>query len=675
MLPIHCCYDVWETPFALKLFCFDWFSFLCQQPNRASKIIALVPNEHAPSDASEISDSETELHDERTNSSTPLSSPAPSIASSLANLTIDSTDNEESNVDVADIIPDSIVREITESNYENVPSLSAIPSLPSTPIAPLASSLSVSSRKTRSKKPPTVSAKRIKKAKKFQLTYNWRLAQFRHQVTIEADENENYNDLPADDSALSFFYVFFSSNILSSIVEQTNLYSVHETGKSIQLSEEEFRDFLALHVIMGIVVMPSYLDYWSDKFRYAKIADIMSLKRYQQIRRYLHFVDNNMADGDKYFKVRPVVEQIRQNCLKQQKIESKFSIDEMMIAYKGSKAGKRKQYMKDKPNKWGFKNYVRAGVSGIIYDFILYGGDDTFRNHMFSEEELSLGFGAQVVVALCQSIERKPATIFCDNFFSSPELLFILREKYAIFALGTIRSNRLRGADAVLPTEKVMKKKPRGNFVEAVCDQNRLAVVRWNDNKAVTFISSFVASEPLENIRRYCKDAKEKNNVQCPQIVRQYNRHMGGVDLADMLISLYKTPFKSRRWYLSIFAQMLDICINNAWLLYRRKHSSNAKAKISLKAFRYDIYDLLLKENRSAKRNRTEATKIVKPHVARPPSPVKYDNVGHFPSTMEEGRCRFCLKKTVVYCIKCNIRLCFVTGKNPRNCFLNFHTK
>ncbi|XP_046975380.1 uncharacterized protein LOC124541508 [Vanessa cardui] len=187
-----------------------WFSFLCQQPNRASKIIALVPNEHAPSDASEISDSETELHDERTNSSTPLSSPAPSIASSLANLTIDSTDNEESNVDVADIIPDSIVREITESNYENVPSLSAIPSLPSTPIAPLASSLSVSSRKTRSKKPPTVSAKRIKKAKKFQLTYNWRLAQFRHQVTIEADENENYNDLPADDSALSFFYLFFS---------------------------------------------------------------------------------------------------------------------------------------------------------------------------------------------------------------------------------------------------------------------------------------------------------------------------------------------------------------------------------------------------------------------------------------------------------------------------------
>ncbi|CAH4034233.1 unnamed protein product [Pieris brassicae] len=64
-------------------------------PNRASRIIALVPNEHAPSDASEISDSETELHDARTKSSTPLSSPAPSIASSLANITIDTSDDEE----------------------------------------------------------------------------------------------------------------------------------------------------------------------------------------------------------------------------------------------------------------------------------------------------------------------------------------------------------------------------------------------------------------------------------------------------------------------------------------------------------------------------------------------------------------------------------------------------
>ena len=116
--------------------------------------------------------------------------------------------------------------------------------------------------------------------------------------------------------------------------------------------------------------------------------------------------------------------------------------------------------------------------------------------------------------------------MFCDNFFSSSDLLFILRENYGVFALGTIRGSRLRGVEKVLPTEKTMKKKPRGHFVEAVCDKNHLADVRWNENKAVTFISSFVASELTEKIRRYSKDAKAKIDVQCPQTVRQYNRHM-----------------------------------------------------------------------------------------------------------------------------------------------------
>ncbi|CAG9563425.1 unnamed protein product [Danaus chrysippus] len=122
------------------------------------------------------------------------------------------------------------------------------------------------------------------------------------------------------------------------------------------------RDFIAIHilVLMGIVSMPSYLDYNSSRFRYAPIADVMSLKLYQQIGRFLHFADNSLEDTDRYYKVRPIAEKIRKNCLLQEN-ENKFSIDEMTIAYKGRKAGNRKQYMKDKPNKWGFKNYVRGG--------------------------------------------------------------------------------------------------------------------------------------------------------------------------------------------------------------------------------------------------------------------------------------------------------------------------
>lgn len=329
--------------------------------------------------------------------------------------------------------------------------------------------------------------------------------------------------------------------------------------------------------------------------------------------------------------------------------------------------------MKDKPNKWGFKNYVRAGVNGMIYDFILYGGEDTFRYHRFTDDEASLGFGAQIVFALCQSIKNKPAVIFCDNFFSSPELFHILRENYGIFGLGTIRDNRIRGAEKLLPDGKAMKKKPRGSHVQVVCNQNKLVIVKWNDNKPVTLISSFVGAEPVQKIKRYSKEEKRKVEVDCPQLVKEYNKHMGGVDLADMLIALYKTPFKTRRWYIGIFSQLIDICMNNAWLMYRKDAEGRKK---SLKVFRYEVYQGLIKRGRSQDIEKPEKSKILKPRSARPISPIRYDNVGHFISTKEDiGRCKQCQNKNSVYCIKCNVRLCFVTGKSPRNCFLNFHFK
>lgn len=58
--------------------------------------------------------------------------------------------------------------------------------------------------------------------------------------------------------------------------------------------------------------------------------------------------------------------------------ETRFSIDEMIVPYKGKKVGNRKQYIKNKPRKWGFKIFVRAGTTGFVYDFLIYGGEDTF---------------------------------------------------------------------------------------------------------------------------------------------------------------------------------------------------------------------------------------------------------------------------------------------------------
>ncbi|KAL3273401.1 hypothetical protein HHI36_014847 [Cryptolaemus montrouzieri] len=65
---------------------------------------------------------------------------------------------------------------------------------------------------------------------------------------------------------------------------------------------------------------------------------------------------------------------------------------------------------------------------------------------------------------------------------------------------------------------------------------------------------------------------------------------MGGMDLADMLIALYRSPYKSKRWYMGIFTQLVDICINNGWLLYRRQMDAMGQPKhVKLKKFKTEI--------------------------------------------------------------------------------------
>ena len=93
----------------------------------------------------------------------------------------------------------------------------------------------------------------------------------------------------------------------------------------------------------------------------------MSLKRFEKLRRVLHFVDNmtyDPATKNKLFKISPILEKFREQCLKIPPEEC-HSIDEQIIPAKTKYSGIR-QYNAKKPVKWGFKNLVQAGASGFI---------------------------------------------------------------------------------------------------------------------------------------------------------------------------------------------------------------------------------------------------------------------------------------------------------------------
>ena len=48
------------------------------------------------------------------------------------------------------------------------------------------------------------------------------------------------------------------------------------------------------------------------------------------------------------------------------------------------------------------------------------------------------------------------------------------------------------------------------------------------------------------------------------------NSSMGGVDLSDMFISLFRTNIKVKRWSVKFFFHLVDIAKGNAMLMYKR---------------------------------------------------------------------------------------------------------
>lgn len=105
---------------------------------------------------------------------------------------------------------------------------------------------------------------------------------------------------PANDyikTPMEYFLMFFSEEVFELIVEQTNLYSCQKFSKSVDTSVK------VINVINGYRKIPAYSNYWSPSTRNEQISNVMSLERYKQLIRCLHFCNNeDNEDADCFFK-------------------------------------------------------------------------------------------------------------------------------------------------------------------------------------------------------------------------------------------------------------------------------------------------------------------------------------------------------------------------------------
>ena len=99
----------------------------------------------------------------------------------------------------------------------------------------------------------------------------------------------------------------------------------------------------------------------------------MSRTRYQELFRYLHFVNNDSINAqDKLAKICPVISMVRDEFVKV--VADEYNSADKQIIPSKKKYSSIRQYNPKKPKKWLFKNLVYAGISGFMYDFFVYDG-------------------------------------------------------------------------------------------------------------------------------------------------------------------------------------------------------------------------------------------------------------------------------------------------------------
>ncbi|KAK3093822.1 hypothetical protein FSP39_020617 [Pinctada imbricata] len=501
--------------------------------------------------------------------------------------------------------------------------------------------------------------------------------------------------LDGSNTALDFFKLFYTDELMKFIVEMTNLNArrkresdpQNNKGAWSDVTLEELRAFYGLLFLMEVMSYDRDEMYWSNNAKHwlvgSKFGEIMTRDRFIQIRRYLHFSDDNEASNhrnDKLFKVRRILDSLRNSFQSEYAPHKDISVDEAMIPFKGRLG--MKQYMKDKPVKFGIKMWVAADAdTAYCHNFEVYVGKNT------ENIDKNLGMVSQVVISLTKHLEMKGQVIYTDNFYTSPTLADFLYSRQT-YLCGTIRVNRKGYPKELVRTVAQARRMARGDSDWLMCGP--LLASYWKDNRIVYYLSSYhQPSEANLTTTRRNKDGSE-TTLSITPTVKGYATNMGGVDRLDQMSRVNKSK-KSMRWYRKIEMKLRDIALYNAYVIEGTviDHTPTHKRKRDLLSFRLDLAHQLIgsyrQERRAFKRPRMQESDEMRldekshwPQATGSTNTVcvvcnKKHNVykgSHPGCSVAENPCK--RTKTTLKCQKCDVPLCC----NSRStCFEDYHTK
>ena len=317
-----------------------------------------------------------------------------------------------------------------------------------------------------------------------------------------------------------------------------------------------------------------------------------------------------------------------------------LSLDKMIILFMGKSLETYR--LKNKPIKEGYKFFVLASSFGYILNFTPDGRTAAKNQTQEYEEDTAQGKIESMIMFVTDIIDdfrrqnrsvwedmqekgvvdddNKDWVKFClamDNYFTLPKIMKSLRNR----EIGVVGTSRFRKAWPPNKLKQVNMDSANFNDFTYLVDEEGTLVARWMDNGLFLMVSTMHKPGTVTKVfrRRPRKTVKNRRHVEevwgnesrcwiyIPQVVDDYNKGMGGVDITDQRIAYYAPDIRCRRNWLPMFLQMLSMIRNNSYVV----HESILKDKASShKTFILDMIRALLRcgrnhPNRSTRQSST----------------------------------------------------------------------
>ena len=488
---------------------------------------------------------------------------------------------------------------------------------------------------------------------------------------------------------LEFFRLFFTTEMTKSVVAHTNSYAFmrlvaggftsYTTGEGAwqTTTEDEINHLIAIMIYFGLVHVDTAVEkYWSTKTLYHGLwaRKILSRRRYKALMAFLHVVDPaEEIANNKLRKVEEFLASFKERCRMLYQPHQNIAVDERMVKSK-HRSGIR-QYMKNKPTKWGIKLWVLADSSnGYTIDFNVYIGKSQH------EAPSQNGLGYDVVMKLVNPYLGQGYHIYFDNFFTSPKLVQHLFMN-GTPSSGTCKINREGFPKSMKDVKVWARKLERGSMRWA--RESNVLILQWIDNRPVSLITSIDSANDKKDVERRTKTKGvfEKVNVSQPYAFHRYNQYMNAVDRSDQMLACHNINRKCYRWWKTLFYHLIDMAIVNSFLLFQSHRNSNPGNPALHRISTYSIVDYREQIIRQicglAEYDRPPVNEQVQ---AVPP----HDQfcTAHLATTAENGVRRNCVvcyaegrgeRKVITYCSapQCN-RHMHVGGEH--DCFVVWHS-